>query len=61
MHMVVLLQRMLDNYHAVLRAALERNRQVNCSDCNYDTHRCKGCGEVTVHGVYACIECMGRK
>lgn len=28
-----------------------------CPDCDTDTHRCKGCGTPTPHGVYACSEC----
>lgn len=28
-----------------------------CTDCDTDTHRCKGCGTPTPHGVYACSEC----
>lgn len=28
-----------------------------CSLCNYDRHRCPGCGIDVPHGTYACDEC----
>ena len=28
-----------------------------CQDCNYDTHRCGGCGEYLVHGQNICSPC----
>jgi len=28
-----------------------------CNDCNYDTHRCPGCGEPLAHGVEVCDAC----
>jgi hypothetical protein len=28
-----------------------------CDRCNYDTHRCKGCGEPLEHGVEVCDSC----
>lgn len=28
-----------------------------CPDCNYDTHRCPGCGEPLPHGTAACAAC----
>ncbi len=32
----------------------------NCDRCNYDTHRCPGCGEPLVHGVESCNDCSDR-
>ncbi|SKT21853.1 hypothetical protein [Mycobacteroides abscessus] len=30
----------------------------NCRDCNYDTHRCRGCGEPYLHGNHpSCKDC----
>lgn len=29
----------------------------NCDHCNYDTHRCHGCGEPLPHGVEVCEPC----
>lgn len=28
-----------------------------CDSCNYDTHRCPGCGEPLKHGETCCEEC----
>lgn len=32
----------------------------NCDRCNYDTHRCPGCGEPLTHGTEVCAECNVR-
>jgi hypothetical protein len=32
-------------------------RQPSCDRCNYDTHRCKGCGEPLPHGTEICAQC----
>lgn len=29
----------------------------NCERCNYDTHRCPGCGEPLPHGTEVCGSC----
>lgn len=31
-----------------------------CDDCNYDRHRCGGCGEWLFHGTFACGSCTDR-
>ncbi|WP_016891473.1 hypothetical protein [Mycobacteroides abscessus] len=34
------------------------NYDPNCQDCNYDTHRCRGCGEPYLHGNHpSCKDC----
>ncbi|EIC63586.1 hypothetical protein [Mycobacteroides abscessus] len=34
------------------------NYDPNCHDCNYDTHRCRGCGEPYLHGNHpSCKDC----
>ncbi|SLH42691.1 hypothetical protein [Mycobacteroides abscessus] len=35
------------------------NYDPNCRDCNYDTHRCRGCGEPYLHGNHpSCKDCQ---
>lgn len=35
------------------------NYDPNCQDCNYDTHRCRGCGEPYLHGNHpSCRDCQ---
>lgn len=35
------------------------NYDPNCQDCNYDTHRCRGCGEPYLHGNHpSCKDCQ---
>jgi hypothetical protein len=34
--------------------------EVDCDRCNYDLHRCPGCGIDVPHGTYACAECNGQ-
>lgn len=29
-----------------------------CPHCNYDTHRCHGCGEWLYHGTEVCPRCL---
>jgi hypothetical protein len=42
--------------HDVL--ALDRRyRDPSCDRCNYDLHRCKGCGEPLPHGTEICAGC----
>lgn len=33
------------------------SRDPDCSRCNYDTHRCPGCGEPLPHGTEVCAGC----
>ncbi|WP_237146503.1 PD-(D/E)XK nuclease family protein [Mycobacteroides abscessus] len=34
------------------------NYDPNCQECNYDTHRCRGCGEPYLHGNHpSCKDC----
>ena len=33
------------------------NDGIDCDDCNYDTHICKGCGEPIKHGMWPCAAC----
>lgn len=35
----------------------EEEIDLNCNECNYDTHKCGGCGESVPHGKYECQEC----
>ena len=46
--------------HEVVAAPPERapdDDRANCSACNYDTHRCPGCGTPVAHGTVACSDC----
>ena len=31
---------------------------LDCPDCNYDRHACRGCGEPISHGALGCRDCM---
>ncbi len=33
------------------------SRDLSCDRCNYDQHRCKGCGEPLPHGTEICAGC----
>jgi hypothetical protein len=43
--------------HSAESVAGDRPRWETCSLCNYDRHRCPGCGTDVPHGTIACDEC----
>lgn len=40
-----------------IEMALSMTRDPGCERCNYDMHRCHGCGTPLPHGIEACDEC----
>jgi hypothetical protein len=54
-----------NSVHAAIDAAIDAAQQSlakhpfdeRCHRCNYDTHRCLGCGEPLPHGTEVCTDC----